>query len=75
MKIKINTIDDAKTLCAAANACDADVLLKHGRYVVDASSLLGIFSLSLNEPVDIEIVEHASGEAEKFTDLVKEIVL
>lgn len=32
-----------------------DIVLKSGRYVVDAKSLLGIFSLDLAKPVTVEI--------------------
>ncbi len=32
-----------------------DIDLKHGKYVVDAKSILGIFSLDLTKPVTVEI--------------------
>ena len=32
-----------------------DIELKHGKYVVDAKSILGIFSLDLSKPVTVEI--------------------
>lgn len=35
------------------NACE--ILLKSGKYVVDAKSILGIFSLDLSKPVTVEI--------------------
>ncbi len=31
-----------------------DILLKSGRYVVDAKSILGIFSLDLSQPITVE---------------------
>ena len=32
-----------------------DIELKHGKYVVDAKSILGIFSLDLSKPLTVEI--------------------
>lgn len=34
-----------------------EILLKSGKYVVDAKSILGIFSLDLSEPITVEIYE------------------
>ena len=32
-----------------------EILLKSGKYVVDAKSILGIFSLDLSQPLTVEI--------------------
>ncbi len=32
-----------------------EILLKSGKYVVDAKSILGIFSLDLSSPITVEI--------------------
>lgn len=69
-RLTIATIDDAKKICKAANMCDADILLKHNYYVVDAASLLGIFSLDLGSPVDVEVIEHRDGEKDRFFDIL-----
>ena len=34
-----------------------EILLKSGKYVVDAKSILGIFSLDLSSPVTVEIYD------------------
>ncbi len=34
---------------------DCEILLKSGKYVVDAKSILGIFSLDLSKPLTVEI--------------------
>ena len=44
-----------------------DIDLKHGKYVVDAKSLLGIFSLDLSKPVTVEI------HSDDCADLLKEL--
>ena len=35
--------------------CPYEILLKSGKYVVDAKSILGIFSLDLSQPLSVEI--------------------
>lgn len=32
-----------------------EILLKSGKYVVDAKSILGIFSLDLSQPITVEV--------------------
>ena len=52
-EIYINTIDDIKKFNQAAIASGCDIDLTHGRYTVDAKSLIGIMTLNLSEPVGI----------------------
>lgn len=49
--IRIHSIDDAKLLVNAAMACDFDIDLISDQYVVDAKSIMGIFSLDLNKDI------------------------
>lgn len=54
-KIMLPTIADVKLFINVMNNCTSeDVVLKSGRYVVNAKSLMGIFSLDLDMPVEIE---------------------
>lgn len=54
-KILIPTVADVKAFISVMNGClSDDVVLKAGRYVVNAKSLMGIFSLDLDNPVEIE---------------------
>lgn len=56
-KIMLKTIDDIKVFAAAAAACDAELDLSSGRYVVDAKSIMGIFSLDLSKPIVLSAPE------------------
>ncbi|MCL2751875.1 MAG: HPr family phosphocarrier protein [Firmicutes bacterium] len=44
-----------KDFVNTVNRFNYDVDLRSGRYVVDAKSLLGIFSLDLSNPITMEI--------------------
>lgn len=54
--ILLNSIDKVKSFNNGLFVCDCDADLISGRYVIDARSLMGIFSLDLSEP--IEFVAH-----------------
>ena len=53
--ISINTIDNVKKLCAAATNAEYDIDLIAGRYVIDAKSIMGIFSLDLSKTLSIRV--------------------
>ena len=53
--ILLNTTDSVKNFVSTISKYDYEMDLRSGRYVVDAKSLLGIFSLDLNKPVILEI--------------------
>lgn len=67
VKIMLSTIRDVQNFVSIATAFDGDLDLSSGRYVVDAKSIIGIFSLDLLSPITLHI---RSGDADK---LIKEI--
>ena len=54
--------EDMRTLC-----CDVDVL--KGHYVVDAKSIMGLFSLALNEPVTVRVNTDDENIIKQFEEL------
>ena len=55
VKISLNSIDKVKSFVNALTKFDADFDLISGRYVIDAKSIMGIFSLDLSKPIDLNI--------------------
>ena len=55
IKISLNSIDKVKTFANVINRFDAEFDLVSGRYVIDAKSIMGIFSLDLSKPIDLNI--------------------
>ena len=53
--IKLETINDVKNFVNIVNKYDFDIDLISERYVVDAKSIMGIFSLDLSKPIDLNI--------------------
>lgn len=62
-KIMLSTIRDVQTFVGIATAFDGDIDLSSGRYVVDAKSIIGIFSLDLLSPITLTV---RSGNAERL---------
>ena len=54
MLIDLGNISRVKEFVAVAQSCVGDTILKSDRYVVDGKSILGIFSLDLSHPVELE---------------------
>lgn len=55
--IKINKIEDINAIVKQAEQVKDGVYIHRGRFVVDASSLMGIMSIDLTDPVKIEYPE------------------
>ncbi|MBR3069330.1 MAG: HPr family phosphocarrier protein [Lachnospiraceae bacterium] len=60
IKVSLNSIDKVKTFVNEIIKYDFDFDLVSGRYVIDAKSIMGIFSLDLSKPIDLNI--HAEGD-------------
>ena len=60
VKISLNSIDKVKSFVNDITKYDYDFDLVSGRYVIDAKSIMGIFSLYLSKDIDLNI--HAEGE-------------
>lgn len=53
--ILLKSINDVKDFVNVVNKYDFDVDLTSGRYIVDAKSIMGIFSLDLSKPIKVEV--------------------
>lgn len=71
LKIRLNGVDDIRAFVNAVATCEYDLDLKNGRYVVDAKSIMGIFSLDLSSPLDLVIYgEHEDEVVERIKKFI-----
>ena len=70
--IMLKSINDVKDFVNVVNKYDFDVDLTSGRYVVDAKSIMGIFSLDLSRPIRVEV--HGD-ECGNFCEEIKNFVV
>ena len=67
VRISLNSIDKVKSFVNdLVRFSDVDFDLVSGRYVIDAKSIMGIFSLDLSKPIDLNI--HA--DEDKLDEIV-----
>ncbi len=73
-QITLSSINEVKSFVNAAcsQMCDIDII--SGRYVIDAKSIMGIFSIDLTKPVTVS-VNGTEEEYKAFRELVKDIVV
>ena len=55
VQVNINSIDKVKSFVNTVTAFDAEFDLISGRFVIDAKSIMGIFSLDLSKPITLNI--------------------
>lgn len=53
--IKLSFAEEVKSFVNTVNRYPYEVDLRAGRHVVDAKSILGIFSLDLSKPISLEV--------------------
>ncbi len=66
-KIFLKTVNDVKEFVRIVNKFPCEVDLASGRYIVDAKSIMGIFSLDLTSPISVKI------HSDKCPDLVDQL--
>lgn len=52
-KVLLNSIEKVKKFVNITSNFEVDVFLRAGRYVIDAKSIMGIFSLDLTKPMEL----------------------
>ncbi|HIQ63405.1 MAG TPA: HPr family phosphocarrier protein [Candidatus Aphodomonas merdavium] len=72
VQIRLCLAENVKAFVNAVNRYPFDMDLRSGRHVVDAKSILGIFSLDLSKPVTLEI--HADDCGALLEDIASFIV-
>lgn len=73
VQISLNSIDKVKSFVNAITQLEFDFDLVSGRYVIDAKSIMGIFSLDLSKP--IELVIHAEDHLDEIMDILKPYIV
>ena len=69
LQISLNSIGKVKSFVNAISQFEYDFDLMSGRYVIDAKSIMGIFSLDLSKPIDLTI--HADENLDDIMEVLK----
>lgn len=66
--IKLNEIDKIKAFVKTVNECCFDIEIQSDKYIINAKSIMGIFSLDLSQPVTLVVHADKAGD---ITNLIK----
>lgn len=73
VRISLNSIDKVKSFVNDLTKFDTDFDLVSGRYVIDAKSIMGIFSLDLSKPIDLNI--HSESNADEILNVLSPYIV
>ncbi|MBQ2863404.1 MAG: HPr family phosphocarrier protein [Clostridia bacterium] len=72
VNIKLPTIEAVQNFVDIVSNFDEDISLSSGRYIVDAKSIMGIFSLDLRMPICMTV---SSSSPEKIFEAVEQYIV
>ena len=73
VKISLNSIDKVKAFVYDVTKFNTDFDLVSGRYVIDAKSIMGIFSLDLSKTIDLNI--HGEDNLDQVLTILKPYIV
>ena len=73
VEVSLNSIDKVKSFVNILTKYDDDFDLVSGRYIIDAKSIMGIFSLDLSKPINLNI--HATENLDEIMESIKPYML
>ncbi|MCC8126675.1 MAG: HPr family phosphocarrier protein [Clostridiales bacterium] len=73
VRISLNSIDKVKSFVNDLAKYEIDFDLVSGRYVIDAKSIMGIFSLDLSKPIDLNI--HAESDIDEILETLTPYII
>ena len=71
--VLIDTVDKVKEFVNTITKFEADFDLVSGRYVIDAKSIMGIFSLDLSKR--LELIIHTEEECDAVVDALSPFII
>lgn len=71
--ISLNSIDKVKAFVNEITKFENDFDQVSGRYVIDAKSIMGIFSLDLSKPIELNI--HSETNVDKILEVLSPYIV
>ena len=69
-KVALKSVNDVKAFVNITFRAERDVDIHCGKYHIDGKSIMGIFSLELDKPIEVELDDHDAekllGELQRF---------
>ena len=74
-KVMLNSVDKVKQFVNLTSKVDGDVFLQSGRYVIDAKSIMGIFSIDLTKPLEMSFEKCSDEERDNYLKKIQEFIM
>ncbi|MCB2362480.1 HPr family phosphocarrier protein [Clostridium estertheticum] len=71
-KIFLKSVGDIKNFVSATTLCNGEIDLISGRYTVNAKSIMGVFSIELNDPIILKIY---SDDCDNFLSEIQKYII
>ena len=72
--ITLNDFIRIKNFSSEVVKFESDIDLVKGRYIIDAKSTIGIFTLDLSSPVDVVIHSDDEDEIKRFNEVMEAFI-
>ena len=72
--ITLNDFSKIKKFSSDVVKFESDIDLVKGRYIIDAKSTIGIFTLDLSSPVDVIIHSDNEDEIKRFNEVMEAFI-
>lgn len=73
--VSINSINKVKEFVNITSKTNLDVDLSTGRYVIDAKSIMGVFSLDLSKNISLCIHADECDEANEYLNAISKFIV
>ena len=74
-KILLASVNDVKDFVSAVTTANCDIDIAADRYVVDAKSIMGIFSLDLSKPLELRINSSDANEVDAVRQKISKFII
>lgn len=74
-KVMLNSIDEVKRFVNTTSRVDGDVFLQSDRYIIDAKSIMGIFSIDLTKPLEMSFEKCSDEERDNYLKKIQEFIV
>lgn len=72
LTINLNDFSKARKFINETSKFISDIDAIRDRYIIDAKSTIGIFTLDLSKPIDVQIHSDDPYEIKRFNDIMEE---
>lgn len=70
--LNLNTLEKVKKFTNVVNGFNSDIDIIRDRYIIDAKSVIGIYTIDLTKPVTVRIISDDKAEIARFNEQMEE---